>query len=257
MATKPSTHHHDGHRARMRERLLASGADKLADHELLELLLFYAIPRRDTNETAHQLIEECGSLTDVLEAPAERLMRVPGIKENVSVYIKALAELSRRYTTSKLMPKKNPLNTVYDSTEKVVDLLFPRFIGQGKEVVFAALFDTGMHVKDIFCVGEGSINSAAITVRAITERAYQRNASAVVIAHNHPGGVPVPSREDILMTDEVSSALNVVGIQLIDHFVFAESAYYAIIGFRSGERADRFAAMRAAQHQHFKRGNDK
>ena len=253
MATKPSTHHHDGHRARLRERMLASGADKLADHELLELLLFYAIPRKDTNETAHQLIEECGSLADVLEAPVERLTRVPGVKDGVTVYLKALAELSRRYTANKLMPQKNPMSTVYDSVDKVVDLLFPRFIGQGKEIVYAALFDTAMRVKDVFCVGEGSVNSAAITVRSITERAYQRNASAVVIAHNHPGGLAVPSREDILLTNEVSSALNVVGIQLIEHFVFADTAYYAILGFRNGERTDRFAKMRVAQHRHFKR----
>ena len=242
---------HNGHRDRMRERFLASGGEGFADHELLEMLLYYAIPRRDTNEIAHELIEECGSLSAVLEAPAERLSRVPHIKENATIYLKLLAELSKRYTTEKIMPQKNPMQMVYDSTEKVTGVLYPRFIAQTREVMFAMLFDGGMHMLDLFCIGEGSIGSVSITVRAIAERAYQRNAASVVIAHNHPGGVAIPSPEDIRMTRDLTTALGVMGIQLVEHFVFADSSYYPIVAYEHGEH-DRFTGMRAAQHHHLK-----
>ncbi len=242
---------HNGHRDRMRERFLASGGEGFADHELLEMLLYYAVPRRDTNETAHELIEECGSLSAVLEAPIEKLSRVPYVKDNAALYLKLLGELSKRYTTAKLMPQKNPMQMVYDSTEKVTGVLYPRFIGQTREMMMAMLFDGGMHMLDLFCIGEGSIGSVSITVRAIAERAYQRNAASVVIAHNHPGGVAVPSPEDVRMTRDLTTALGVMGIQLVEHFVFADSSYYPIVAYGRGEQ-DRFAEMRAAQHHHLK-----
>ena len=247
----PKSGIHNGHRDRMRERFLASGGEGFADHELLEMLLYYAIPRRDTNEIAHELIEECGSLSAVLEASPARLSRVPYVKENTTLYLKLLAELSHRYTVEKIMPQKNPMQMVYDSTEKVTGVLYPRFLGQTREMMYAMLFDGGMHMLDLFCIGEGSIGSVSITVRAIAERAYQRSAASVVIAHNHPGGVAIPSPEDIRMTRDLNTALSVMGIQLVEHFVFAESSYYPIIAYERGEM-DRFTEMRAAQHNHLK-----
>lgn len=235
----------------MRERFLKSGPEGFADHELLEMLLYYAMPRRDTNETAHELIEECGSLAAVLEAPIERLSRVPFVKEHASVYLKLIGEISRRYTAQKLQPQKNPLQTVYDSVEKVAGLLYPRFLGSTKEMMYVMLMDVGMHVQDVFCVGEGSINSVSITVRAITERAYQRNAASVILAHNHPNGVAIPSREDLRMTDDVKRALAVMGIELIEHFIFADGSYYPILSYSEEEANQRFETMRAAQHSHF------
>ncbi len=251
MEKKSGAQLHQGHRDRMKERFLASGPESFADHELLEMLLYYAIPRRDTNETAHQLIEEFGSLSAALEAPIERLCRVPFVKEHASVYIKLLGELSRRYTASKLQPKKNPMQTVYDDVEKITGVLYPRFLGQTKEVMYVMLFDAGMHLSDLFCVGEGSINSVSITVRAITERAYQRNAASVVLAHNHPGGMAVPSVEDIRMTKDLKTALGVMGIELVEHFIFADGAYYPIMTYSEQNANARFAAMKAAQHNHF------
>lgn len=243
---------HEGHRDRMRERFLASGPDGFADHELLEMLLYYAIPRRDTNEIAHQLIEECGSLSAVLEAPLERLSRVPFVKGNAAIYIKLLAELSRRYAADKLLPEKNPMQTVYDTAEKVTSVLFPRFLGQTKEIMYAMLFDSGMHMVDLFMLGEGSINSVSVTVRAVAERAYQRNAAAVILAHNHPGGVAIPSNEDSHMTRDLNIALDVMGIILVEHFIFAENTYYPIMAYAGDVPQDRFAVAKASQHRHFK-----
>ncbi len=220
---------HNGHRERMRERVEKAGAQCLADHELLEMLLYYIQPRRDTNETAHELIEECGSLSAVLEAPAERLCRVPYIKEHAALYLQLLGELSRRYATAKFEQKDAPLQGVYDTEEKLVSLIFPRFLGQKSERMYALLFDSAMHVQDIFCVGEGSINAVSVTLRRITERAYQRNAASVVLAHNHPGGVAHPSEEDLHLTRDMQTALGLVGVPLLEHFIFTDHEYYPIL----------------------------
>ena len=228
MATK-GNQLHNGHRDRMRERVANAGANSLADHELLEMLLYYTQPRRDTNETAHQLIEECGSLAGVLEAEQERLCRVPYVKENAALLLQLVGELSRRYAVSKFSPEGASPATVYDSLDKLATVLYPRFLGQNKELVIAALFDARMRMVDLFTVSEGSLNSVALTARAVTQRAYQRNAASVVLAHNHPGGIATPSREDVQLTRDMEAALELVGVPLLEHLVFTEQAYFPII----------------------------
>ena len=229
MAQKSSSQLHEGHRARMRERLERAGAEGFADHELLEMLLYYVQPRRDTNEMAHQLIEECGSLSAVLEAPPERLCRVPFVKENTSVYLRLLGELSKRYARSKFTLQNEPLKTVYDSNEKLASVIYPRFIGQTTERMLVLLFDGGMHMVDCFTAAEGSINAVALTVRSVAERAFTRGACSVILAHNHPGGVATPSPEDLKLTQSMITALDLLGIPLVEHFVFTERSYFPII----------------------------
>ena len=220
---------HGGHRDRLRERVWQNGAQSLVDHELLELLLFYVIPRRDTNELAHRLIEECGSLAGVLEAPVEQLCRVCGIKEQAALYLRALGDLARRYAVSKFEMSNDPMKTVYDTAEKLAATIYPHFLGQVRERVLVLLFDSGMHMVDLFTVAEGSQSGVSFNVRAVTERAYLRRATFVVLAHNHPGGVAAPSPEDIRLTQEVERALRLLGIPLIEHFVFTDHAYFPII----------------------------
>ncbi len=240
---------HAGHRERMRERVLRAGTESLADHELLEMLLYYVHSRRDTNETAHELIEECGSLHAVLDSPEEKLCRVPQVQGQTALYLKLLGELSRRYTLSKMqVAKKDPMQTVYDSPDKIAALMYPRFLGVQCERMYALLFDAGMHLADVFCVGEGSLNSVSVTVRAIAQRAYQRNAAAVVLAHNHPGGVATPSTEDVRLTRDVGAALSMVGVPLIEHFVFTEHAYFPILASGTAvEEGNTPEALQAAQ----------
>lgn len=220
---------HSGHRDRMRERVGASGASSLADHELLEMLLYYVQPRRDTNETAHMLIEECGSLPAMLEADRERLCRVPYIKESGALYLQLLGELARRYAVSKFQPDGVSPDVVYDSLEKLATVLYPRFLGQSKELMVAVLFDARMRLSDIFTVAEGSLNSVSMTARAVTQRAYARNAAFCVLAHNHPGGIATPSQEDVRLTRDMEAALELVGVPLIEHLVFTDRAYFPII----------------------------
>ncbi len=220
---------HSGHRDRMRERVAAAGVASLADHELLEMLLYYIQPRKDTNETAHLLIEECGSLPAVLEADAQRLCRVPYIKERGALYLQLLGELSRRYAVAKFQPDGVSPDVVYDSMEKLAAVLYPRFLGQSKEMLIAVLFDARMRMADLFVVAEGSLNSVSMTARAVTQRAYARNAAFCVLAHNHPGGIATPSQEDVRLTRDMETALDLVGVPLIEHLVFTERAYFPII----------------------------
>lgn len=220
---------HAGHRERMRERVWQSGPSSLADHELLEMLLYYVQPRRDTNETAHELIEECGSLPAVLEAPAEQLSRVPYIKESAATYLQLLGELSRRYAVQKFSAEKPSPKIVYDSLDKLATVLYPRFLGQPTERMLAVLFDGQMRMLDCFTVSEGTLNGVSMTVRAVTQRAYQRNAVSVVLAHNHPGGLATPSREDVTLTRDMETALELLGVPLIEHLVFTDHAYFPII----------------------------
>ena len=220
---------HNGHRARMRERVQNGGLQTLADHELLEMLLYYTQPRRDTNETAHALIEECGSLCSVLESPTEKLCRVQSVGDSSALYLKLLGELSRRYAIARLNAEKKPMQMQYDSKEKLAAYLFPRFFGRRTEQLLALLFDNSMHMLDCFCAGEGSINSVQVSVRAIAQRAYARNASCVILAHNHPDGIATPSAEDIRLTRDFSNALSLLDIALAEHFVFAEKTYFPIM----------------------------
>ena len=247
MTTKKE-HLHGGHRERMRERVANAGAMTLADHELLEMLLYYVQPRRDTNETAHQLIEECGSLPAVLEAGADRLCRVPYIKENAATYLQLLGELSRRYAVAKFRPDGASPDVIYDRMEKLATVLYPRVLGQSKELLIAVLFDARMRMVDLFVVAEGSLNSVSMTARAVTQRAYQRNASFCVLAHNHPGGIATPSQEDVRLTRDMETALELVGVPLIEHLVFTERAYFPIIA-NCAQTQEPSALSKAAQYR--------
>ena len=205
MAKEDENHLHGGHRARMRERFLTAGGNALADHELLEMLLFYVIPRRDTNDLSHRLIEEFGSLSGVLEADPDLLAKVCGISESSSTYLKLLGELGRRYTASKL--QQNDEKTVFDTPGKIAAFMAPRYMGINVERVYLLLFDNGMHMIDCFHVCDGSVSGVSMSVRRIAEQAYKKGASAAILTHNHPGGLSTPSADDIRVTQRLENAL--------------------------------------------------
>lgn len=220
---------HQGHRQRMRERFLQSEPDSFADHEILEMLLYYALPRRDTNGTAHALIEELGSLTNVLEADALRLTGIEGVSEGTALYLNLLGEVAKRYTVSKFDPvDKTP---VFDTPEKIAAFLAPRFLGLTVERAYLLLFDNGMHLLDCFHVGDGSVSRVCLSLRRIAERALAKNAAAAVLAHNHPGGLAIPSGDDRTFTRQLSEALKLLELPLLEHFVFADHSYATIINY--------------------------
>ena len=229
---------HAGHRNRLRERFMRD-PEAMAEHELLELLLFYAIPRRDTNDLAHSLIEEFGSLEGVLEAEPSLLYRVDGVKEGVAAYLKALCEVARRYAAQKLRYEED--DRVFDTPERIAAFVWPRFLGLSEERVFALLFDNGMRLLDCYHVCDGSVTSAPLSVRRIVQRAYVKGAAGVILAHNHPGGTSMPSGDDIRATRQLEEALNMMEIPLVEHYVFADRSFTPILS-KSQDQEQGFVA---------------
>lgn len=219
---------HAGHRARMRQRLKKTTAAPFADHELLEMLLYHTNARGDTNETAHALIEAFGSIEGILDADPARLEAVWGIGESSSVLLTLVGELAHRYTAQKFSAQQNAAG-VLDTAEKVASFLAPRFIGATKELVFALLLDNAMRPLDLFPVGDGTVTNVAVSVRSIAERAYTKHAAAVILAHNHPGGLATPSGDDIKATHHIKEALSLLEIPLVEHFIFSNSAFTTVL----------------------------
>ena len=222
---------HKGHRQRLKTRFREEGLDNFTDTQVLELLLFYGIPQKDTNPIAHELIAHFGSLSQVLEAPVEELMKVPGIKENAAVLLKLVTEMGRYYLVS-----RNQQFTILPTLEACAQYIAPRFFGRRVETVYVLCMDAKCKVLCCKELGEGSVNSAGISIRKIVELALGVNATSVVLAHNHPSGVAFPSDEDIQTTRRLAAALQTVDIYLADHIIVAEDDYVSLV--QSGYRFD-------------------
>ena len=214
---------HDGHRQRLKARFLEEGLDHFSEIQALELALFYSISRKDTNPIAHELLDHFGSLSQVLEAPIEELKKVPGVGENTALYLHMITELGRFY-----MVNRNTRVTVLSTLEQCAEYLLPFFFGRRLETVFLLCLDAKCKLLCCKEVGEGSVNSAGISVRKIVETALGANATSVVLAHNHPSGLAVPSAEDIQTTRRIAMALSAVEITLADHIVVADQDYVSM-----------------------------
>ena len=233
-------HLHGGHRARMRERVLRSGPESLADHELLAMLLFYSIPRSDTNDTAHRLIERFGSISAALEARIEHLGDVEGVGESSALFLRLVGELARRYAAQKL--EVGEPEGVFDTPEKIASFLYPRFLGVTVERVYLLLFDNGMRLLDCMHVCDGSVSGVLISTRRMVERVVAKNAAAVILAHNHPGGMAVPSGEDLRLTRQIDHSFRLLEIPLLEHYVFSDHSFAPIMGTVRAEQGEPHAA---------------
>lgn len=215
---------HAGHRGRLKERFLAEGLDHFSDVQALELALFYCIPRRDTNPIAHSLLERFGSFSQVLEAPVEELAKVPGMGESAAAFLHLILEMGRFYLVD-----RSKQNRILPTLEDCAEYLLPFFHGRRVETVYLLCLDAKCKVLCCKEVGEGSVNSAGISIRKIVETALGANASTVVLAHNHPSGIAIPSGEDIQTTKRIAMALHAVEIQLADHVVVADEDYVSMV----------------------------
>ena len=215
---------HDGHRQRLKQRFLTEGIDSFTEVQALELALFYCIPRKDTNPIAHGLLERFGSLSQVLEAPVEELTKVDGISENAATFLRFLTEMGRFYQVNRANQ-----HTILDSIERCAEFLVPRFYGRRLETVFLLCLDAKCKLLCCKKVGEGSVNSANVPVRRIVEIALGVNATTVVLAHNHPSGLAIPSADDIQTTYRVAAALDTVDIVLADHIVVSQGEYVSMV----------------------------
>lgn len=214
---------HEGHRQRMKQRFLREGLDHFEQHQVLELLLYYCVPRRDTNPIAHALLQRFGSVAQVLEAPYEELMKVPGMGESAATFLTLINDLGRYYQVNRAGKP-----TILSTVEQCGRYLVPHFYGRRNETVFLLCLDAKCKVLCCKEVGEGSVNSAAIPIRRLVEMALGTNATSVILAHNHPSGLALPSDEDICTTRRLAMALDSVEIRLVDHVVVAEDDFVSM-----------------------------
>ena len=214
---------HDGHRQRLKERFLSEGLDHFDELYVLELLLFYCIPRKDTNPIAHQLLAHFGSLTNVFEATVEELQKVPGISKNAATFLTLIPQAGRYYQIKRAEP-----GDILHTIEQCGKYLVPYFYGRENETVFLLCLDAKCKVLGCKMIGEGSVNSANIPIRRVVEIALNANATTVILAHNHPSGLALPSADDVQTTLRVAKAMDAVEITLADHIVVADNDYVSL-----------------------------
>lgn len=215
---------HSGHRQRLKDRFLQEGLDNFQEINALELLLFYCIPRKDTNEIAHELINEFGSFTNVMEASVEELQKVKGVGHNAATFIGLVNSVNRFYRI-----KKAEGTSVINKIDEYVAVLEPRFAGRKHETVFLLCLDAKSKIICCKQLTEGTVTSAHISVRKVIEAALAANASSVILAHNHPGGLAMPSKADEDTTYRVAKALSDVDVSLLDHVIFSDSDYTSMV----------------------------
>ncbi|MBR3978044.1 MAG: RadC family protein [Oscillospiraceae bacterium] len=215
---------HQGHRARVKERFSREGLDGFNEHQVLELLLFYAIPQRDTNEIAHNLLNRFGSLPQVIDAPVKELKKVAGMGENAAVFLSLIKQLERYYHV-----KRSQQTSILNSLDQCGEYLVPFFNGLANETVYLLCLDAKRKVISCREIEEGDVNSTRVSIRKIVDVALTEKASSVVLAHNHTSGVAVPSEDDVLATYRIAGALQFVDVVLLDHVVVADNDFVSMV----------------------------
>ena len=219
---------HAGHRQRVKTEFLARGLEGWPDHRALELLLFYAIPQGDVNDLAHELIDRFGSLSGVLDASPEELQKVPGVGEHTAVLLRLISALGGRYAGQRGEPGR-----IINSPEEAAALLAPHFYGARNEMVYILCLDGKHKALGVRKVSEGSIHASDINIRRITEEAMGLRAAGIYLAHNHVSGLAFPSAADWQATDTIRISLGGIGLDLIDHLIFAGGE---VVSLRQSER---------------------
>lgn len=214
---------HKDHRAKVRKRFLAEGLDNFQKHNVLELLLFYAIPRVDTNEIAHRLLNAYhGNLSEVLGADVKSLMKIDGVGESAAILLSMLPQVFRMYR-EELITREGIFGR-----SMIEQYIANRFTSEPVEKVLIACLDNRWNLLGDEFVSSGSVNFSSVDRRAIIEMCLRHNATAAIIAHNHPRGTALPSRDDLNTTIDVRNALEVIGVRLIDHLIVAREDYISL-----------------------------
>ncbi len=209
----------------MKDRFVRYGLDNFDDHNVLEILLFYAIPRGDINPVAHELISRFGKLSDVFDAPIEELKKVSGIGDNAATLIKLIPQISRRYMISRSISVADVYLT---DSKKAGRFIVPYFYGEREETVYMICLDAKCKVLNCRMMFRGEVNSANVSMRKIVENALAYSTTSVIIAHNHPSGIALPSKEDERTTERIIDALGSVDIALADHIVVADEDFVSM-----------------------------
>lgn len=210
---------HGGHRQRLKQRFLENGADGFEKHQLLELLLFFGIPQKDTNPIAHKLLNQFGTIRGVLEASAEELCEVDGVSEHTATLLKLVPAIW------KVAASEIDTTARYDSLNKIGQLLVKRYAGITVETVFLVLLDRSWHIIDIVNLGEGSVKQVRLDTRKLIEVTIRKNAAMALLAHNHPNGNLVPSADDLATTEEVARVFRSIHVDFLEHLLIADGRF--------------------------------
>ncbi len=215
---------HEDHRKRVKDRFLKDGIENMPEHEVLELLLFFSIPRKDTNPIAHELIEHFGSLNSVIEASADELVRVKGIGETSATLITLSFQIIKRY----LKDTADKKLIQFDGPDSVKELLMSKYLGAHEEMIYMLSLDFDDNIVAVNKIAHGSFVSANLDKRLVLETAFRNKAYSVVLVHNHVNGIPVPSRADLDTTRSVRDFFQGVNVHLLDHLIYTDEDIFSM-----------------------------
>ena len=214
---------HSGHRSRVKKEFLSRGLEGWPAHRVLELLLFYAIPQGDVNALAHELIERFGSLSGVLDATVEDLKSVPGVGEHTALLLKLMPAMGQAYVAD-----RSGRGTIVRSREEAAEILRPYFFGARNELIYILCTDGKGKLLGVRKVADGTIDAAEINTRRLVEEALSLRAAAIYVAHNHVSNLALPSSMDWITTDRLRELLGGMGIDLLDHLIFADDDFVSL-----------------------------
>ncbi|MBQ8204082.1 MAG: hypothetical protein IJZ75_07385 [Clostridia bacterium] len=215
---------HKGHRKRVRAEFLLGGYNEnTPDHKILEHMLFYALARKDTNELAHRIVNKFGNLAGVLDADINELMKIEGVSESTAVMLKLYQNVFKVYNY-----QRQEHNTDFSCAEEIGDYIYSRYLGVTNERL--SILGTDAKGKMLFFkfLAEGDISSVGISIKDVIKLILENNAVSIVMAHNHPGGVALPSDQDIFITRQVRSALDQIDVGLYDHIIITSEDYVSM-----------------------------
>lgn len=217
-----NTPDHKGHRARVRERYVNEGLENFQPHEVLELLLFYCYPRCDTKSIAKKMLKEFGSLHRLLEADVQTLTHRLGCSENIAVLLNLMPAIANRY-----LRDKESKTVIFNNAETAGNYAISLFIGHTAERFYVISIDARNRLNTATEIARGTLDETAVYPREVMKAALNDQASAVIFAHNHPGGTLKPSRADLELTRQLILLFERINIPVLDHIIVAGDAYYS------------------------------
>ena len=216
--------HAQGHRERLRQRFLNTGADGMHDYEIIELLLTFVIPRRDVKPVAKDLLSHFGSISGIFDAPVRELSKIKGIGNNAAIMISSIKDICGAYLADRMLD-----TDVLSSPADVRNFSRMKLSGLPEEAFMVIYLNIKNHVITHDVLISGTVDQAAVYPRKIVKHTLENNASGIILVHNHPSGICDPSCEDIRMTDAVKTALGTIDVKLLDHIIVGKSGYYSFL----------------------------
>lgn len=216
---------HKDHRKRVRNEILTNGiGEGISLHKIIEMLLYYSIPRKDTNETAHLLAERFGNISAMLDADVSELKEIEGIGDNTVALFKLIKATVKLYYSEK---SKAPES--FQSVDKIYEFLKSKYIGFSKEMFSVLCFDGAGSLLGFEFISSGDVAAVGISTRMVIEKAIKYNATAIILVHNHPSGIALPSFDDIKTTEIINNALKNIDIKLLDHLILGKGDYVSLV----------------------------